>query len=209
MDDYLPDDYSQYDITEEDCYLIPDSECLKNNLGFTNTADLNAAEQALTKLTMAELVNKPVNPTYDLAHWLEIHRRIFCDVYPFAGAVRQVEISKGSKLFLPYQLIEEESEACFEQLAKENDLKGLDPRPFGERAGFFLGWINKIHPAREGNGRTQREMLNQLARQNGYEFVWSAISDKAMGGACREARISDPKARKLSRLLSLHIATSG
>ena len=202
------DDYSQYDITEEEPYLIPGSECLKNNLGFTNTAELNDAEQALTKITMAELVNNPVQATYDLPHWLEIHRRIFCDVYPFAGDVRHVEISKGDKLFLPYQLIEKESTACFELLAKENFLNGLDPKPFGERAGFFLGWINKIHPAREGNGRTQREMLNQLARQNGYEFVWSAISDKAMGDACRESRISDPKAKKLCRLLSLHIASS-
>ncbi len=102
-------DYSQYDITENDPYLITGSECLKNLLGFTNTADLNRAEQNLTKITMADVAANPVSPTFDLPHLQEIHRRIFQDVYSFAGAIRAVEIGKGNKLFLPYRLIVQES----------------------------------------------------------------------------------------------------
>ena len=202
------DDYSQYDITENDPYLISGSECLKNLLGFTNTADLNRAEQNLTKITMADVAANPVPPTFDLPHLQEIHRRIFQDVYSFAGAIRVVEIGKGNKLFLPYKLIVQESTQCFENLVFENHLQGLDPEAFGCRAGFFLGWINKIHPFREGNGRSQRVLLNQLADLNGYAITWSAISDRAMGDACREARTTDYSAPQLCKLLALHTVSS-
>ena len=93
--------YAQYDITEHDPYLLPDSECLINLVGCTHTSELNELERKITQLTIAELVAKPVNPTFDLAHLCEIHHRLFKRVYPFAGQVRKVEISKGGRLFLP------------------------------------------------------------------------------------------------------------
>jgi cell filamentation protein len=135
----------------------------------------------------------------------EIHRRLFRHVYPFAGQIRKVEISKGNKLFLPYALIQKEAEDCFTQLADENYLSGLDASTFGRRAGFYLGWINKIHAFREGNGRTQRVLIDQLASQNDYFIEWSAVSGQAMAEASRAARTVDPEARELARLIELNI----
>ena len=59
------EDYSQYDLTESDDYLIVNSTCLRNKLGFTSTGQLNAAEAEITKLTMAESC---VNPAAAALH---------------------------------------------------------------------------------------------------------------------------------------------
>ena len=54
------DQYSQYDLREDDPCRIEHSECLKNLPGFTDTKSLNKAEEQLTQLTLAELVADPV-----------------------------------------------------------------------------------------------------------------------------------------------------
>ena len=199
------DPYSQYDISECDPYLIEGSTCLVNSLGFTDTVSLNEAEEEISAVAMGELEHTPVHPTFDLEHLKNIHSKLFGDVYPFAGQVRKCEIAKGGALFLPYKLIEREADACFESLKQENYLVGLSMKDFGQRAGYYLGWVNRIHFAREGNGRTQRILINQLGRKCGFRGLWSEISKEGMGLACREARTFDNEAAKLQRLLSLHI----
>ncbi len=109
------DDYSRYDLTDSDPYLIEGSSCLKNLLSIANTADLNDAEQQITRLTLADLAANPEPPTFDLDHLQRIHRRLFDQVYPFAGKIRRVESGKGGAFFLPFRLIEQEAHRCFEQ----------------------------------------------------------------------------------------------
>ena len=65
---------------------------------------------------------------------------------------------------------------AFTALRKENLLHGLDRLTFCRRAAFYLGEINAVHPFREGNGRTQREFIRQLAANAGYTLSWAAIS---------------------------------
>lgn len=198
------DQYSNYDLTEDDPYLIPGSQCLENLLGFTDTPALNDAEEQLTQITMAELARNPPDATFNFEHLKEIHRRIFEDVYPFAGQPRIMDILKGGKLFLPHRMIAEVAQDTFSELHAENRLQGLSPGDFGTRAGYYLGKINMIHPFREGNGRTQRVLLNQLAELNGYAIEWAAISGEAMVLACRAARMDEPDYWPLQRLLSLN-----
>ena len=63
----------------------------------------------------------------------------------------------------------------FEKLAKEKLLINLDAPSFITRAAFYLGEINAIHPFREGNGRTQREFIRQLALHAGHPLSWSLV----------------------------------
>lgn len=64
-------------------------------------------------------------PDYDLTHLCAIHRRIFGDIYDWAGQIRTVAISKGSMFCLP-QYIESSAAGIFRALRAENLLRGLD-----------------------------------------------------------------------------------
>ena len=57
--------------------------------------------------------------------------------------------------------------------------------PNSSWAGNYLGELNAIHPFRDGNGRTQREFIRELAAQNGYALNWSRVSIEQMRAASR------------------------
>ncbi|MDX5385796.1 MAG: Fic family protein [Alteromonadaceae bacterium] len=199
------DGYEHYDLQDEDPYLIEGSTCLKNLLGITNTAELNEAEAAISAAAMAELIARPVAPTFGLKHLCEIHFRLFGDVYDWAGHLRSTEISKGGMLFLPYGVIPQVAGELFSELHAEDLLRGLPKEEFAFRAAYYLGRINMVHPFREGNGRTQRIFLDQLAELSDYAFEWSAVSGEQMAIACRSARQKLPDYSRLERLLALNI----
>ena len=49
----------------------------------------------------------------------------------------------------------------------------------------YYGELNVLHPFREGNGRTSRAFLRQLAAAAGYQLDWSELSSEANIEACR------------------------
>ena len=68
----------------------------------------------------------------------------------------------------------------FELLKQERNLKGLTAENFAERAAFHIGEINFIHPFREGNGRTMRLFLRELAQQAGHTIDIGRIDGRAL-----------------------------
>jgi cell filamentation protein len=175
----------------QDPYIDQSSGCLRNLLGIKDSEELSKAETALVVNRCYELeyasLDKGVDKEFDFQHLKDIHRRLFQDVYDWAGQVRQVDLSKGETRFLPHQLIERGSHSIFSELKEHNYLKGLAPDDFSKHAGYYLGEINHIHPFREGNGRTQREFINQMANLNGYHIEWRNVTQKEMIEASIEA----------------------
>ncbi|MGH3279319.1 MAG: hypothetical protein ACRDNW_09290, partial [Trebonia sp.] len=90
----------------EDPYADPVTGVPRNKLGLGTAAALEAAEREITHAAMILLRESPVRATYDLAHLCAIHRRIFGDIYDWAGQIRTVAIAKGSMFCLP-QFIEQ------------------------------------------------------------------------------------------------------
>lgn len=76
--------------------------------------------------------------------------------------------------------IEPEAKKLFAQLKRENYLKGLSFEQMVKRLAFYLGEINILHPFREGNGRTQRSFIMQLAKQAGYHLDFSHLTPDEM-----------------------------
>jgi len=73
------------------------------------------------------------------------------------------------------------------KLAAEDHLKGLSGNAFAQRAAYYLGELNSIHPFREGNGRTQREFMRELAANVGYRINWNRVTREQMIDASIES----------------------
>ena len=69
----------------EDPYADPATGVLRNKLGLSTATDLETAEREITHAALIVLKESPVRPSYDLSHLCAIHRRIFGDIYDWAG----------------------------------------------------------------------------------------------------------------------------
>lgn len=83
----------------EDPYVYPGTKVLRNNRGLRDPDQLARAEADVTALALAQLAEQGLPGRYDLAHLQAFHRGIFGDLYPWAGEVRTVAISKPGTLF--------------------------------------------------------------------------------------------------------------
>lgn len=163
-----------------DRYLDPTTGVLRNKLGITDAAELQQEEGEYAFVRSYELSQNPVSGTFDLAHLQAIHKALFSDVYEWAGELRTIDIAKGQSYFANHAHIEHAAQSIFTSLAAENCLAGADREQFSERAAYYLGEINALHPFREGNGRTQREFINHLAYNNNYCIEWENIPREEM-----------------------------
>jgi cell filamentation protein len=156
-----------------DPHSEPGNACPRNVFKLTNYAELHALEAPLVFSRIGEMRDRGVTGNFDTAHLRSIHKYLFQDVFPWAGELRVVNISKGNTNFGPAMHIGSALKELFERLAKEKLLTNLGASAFVQRAAFYLGEINAIHPFREGNGRTQRELIRQLALHAGHPLSWS------------------------------------
>ena len=97
-------------------------------------------------------------------------------------------MSKGASLFCRHEFISTEGERIFGQLRKESVLRSLPQDNFCERLAYYFGEINALHPFREGNGRTQRTMLEAIAKQAGYNLDFRGVSRETMIAISRDAQ---------------------
>jgi cell filamentation protein len=158
----------------DDPYTDPVSGVLRNKLGLATAEALEAAERDITYTTLIRLREAPVRPSYDLPHLRAIHRRLFGDIYEWAGQIRTVAIAKASPFCLP-RYIEPSADEIFRQLSSENFLRSLDREAFLDRLTYYLGEVNAVHPFREGNGRAQRAFFAQLADDAGFTLAWQRL----------------------------------
>jgi cell filamentation protein len=167
-----------------DPYLDLDTGVLRNRLGISDRAELTRAEADLTASRLYDLQRTRLTGDYDLDHLRSFHRVIFGDVYDWAGELRTVSIGRGGLFCLPGDLLSFGSEV-FGRLAYAQYLRGLDRERFVDRLADLLADVNFLHPFREGNGRTQRAFLAQLARDPTTNVAASAA---ALRGDNRQLR---------------------
>jgi len=144
-------------------------------------AKLDKYERLRTAEAIYDLELNPVRGSFDQAHLQAIHRRIFEKVYPWAGELRRVNISRpASYPFTLIPFLQKNLDEIFAKLASEGHLQSLAAAAFADRAAVYLGALNTLHPFREGNGRTQREFIRELALEAGHILDWSRVTQKQM-----------------------------
>ncbi len=174
-----------------DPYLDPSTGVFRNRLGLTDRAALAAAEVELSSVRIDQLKHRRLPGRYDLDHLRAFHWTIFQDVYPWAGQLRTVLIVKAGAMFCLPHLIEPTAEDVFDRLAAADHLRGRDRAGFVDGLAPLLAEVNALHPFREGNGRTQRAFLTQLARDAGFRLRWEGVDRDANVDAARAAADGD------------------
>lgn len=152
---------------------------LRNRLGLHTAEGLARAEYAYTLRRRLELEKHPVDGSFDLAHLCEIHRRLFQDVFEWAGEVRTVNIAKAQTHFLPADRIATGAAHAFGELHASRLLHSdIDDETFLNDLSRLLDDVNYLHPFREGNGRVQRAFLDQVASCSGRILTWRNVTDR-------------------------------
>jgi cell filamentation protein len=184
--------------SDHDEYLDPSTGVLKNRFGIADADILETVEADLVASRSRELAQSPLDGGFDMKHLQAIHRYLFGDLYEWAGELRTVNISKNGHTFAHHLHLSDAAKTIFDKLAEENCLAGLHAEAFSERAAYYLGEINALHPFREGNGRTQREFISSLAQENEYYIAWQDIPPRELLEASIESIVGN-----LSRLAKL------
>lgn len=164
----------------DEFYLDAATGVLKNKLGIKTEAELEAKEADIVFLRMVELWKTGMSGAFDFAHFKTIHRKLFGDIYDWAGETRIVNLAKGNSVFATPNFIEPEAGRIFSGLSGENYLSGLAQDAFCCRVAYYMAELNALHPFREGNGRTLREFMRQLALKNDYWILWTEITTEEM-----------------------------
>nr|WP_317623809.1 Fic family protein [Acidovorax sp. SUPP3334]BDH38375.1 Fic family protein [Acidovorax sp. SUPP3334] len=160
-----------------DPYNYPGTEVLRNMAGIRDGEVLRVYEYEQTALRMAELREHPIPGAFDLAHLKAIHGHVFQDVYSWAGQLRTVNLSKNGDRFAQPGYIESAARQIGKDIEAENNLQGLEKPQFVVRLAHYYTEYNALHPFREGNGRSTRELIGQLAREAGYGLDQTRIDN--------------------------------
>lgn len=174
---------------------------LRNLLGIADQDALAIAETDLVEARALEWAGARL-PTYDSAHLKGIHHHLFQDVYDWAGQFRRVGIGKGGPDgFWPYDTLESRAQRIFTRLATSNllDPTVTDTDFLSGIALLYLD-VNHLHPFREGNGRTQRIFLNEVASVSKRVILWRHVTREANDSACADSMLTQSP-RRLAELL--------
>lgn len=186
-----------------DPYLDLSTGVLRNRLGISDAAELAQVEADLTAVRLTELTRTPLPGRYDLVHLQAFHRVLFGELYDWAGGLRTVSIGKAGHVFCYPEDIPAVAASLFATLAGRDHLRGLSRGEFLDELTRLLADLNSLHPFREGNGRTQRAFVAQLARDSGHSLRWATMTRAENIAAARAALAGDlkPLHAMLDRLL--------
>ena len=144
------------EISQEEARRLVD-EYYETKEGHDLPNDMQEADKVAAR--MVAIINAPgfrLSPEY----YLGLHKRIFDGVFPHAGEIRDVELTKREWVLNGDSVVYELSCMIEKSLAYDFDnerkfkYRGLSEDAFVEHFASFISGIWQIHPFREGNTRT-------------------------------------------------------
>lgn len=160
-------------IDAED-FQVPGAGTLKNKLGITNPNALTAAVSEHAAHRLAELQASPIRGGFDSAHLQEIHRYLYQDLFDWAGELRRIEKDEA-----PASALQDSLDRLFDQLSRENLLKGINADEWTSRASAHIEELRALHPFLLGNDLAIQEFVTELARKNNLQLQWQEAPEDA------------------------------
>jgi fido (protein-threonine AMPylation protein) len=142
-----------------------------------NNADNDRTEEAdKVSARIAEILSEKTF-SFTPTEYINIHRRLFSEVYKFAGKVRDYNITKSewalngeTVLYAGADNIRSTLEYDFEQ-EKIFSYKGLSKQQIIEHIAHFVAYLWQIHIFGEGNTRTTAVFLIKYLRKLGFKNI--------------------------------------
>lgn len=174
-------------------YFVECGDCLSNKLGLTDPAALQEREYQITAAKTLDVLAETPPAVLDFDYLLNLHARLFGDIYDFAGQVRTVNIAKSDSPvpFAYADYIRSYADQIFSELASRRYLTGLAQPDFAASLAWLSSELNALHPFREGNGRTIRLFLNRLCLNAGYLIDFNLATREEILAADRAAFAGD------------------
>ena len=177
------------DVFENRC-CYENSDVLINYFDIRNEEELKKTEIELTACKISSLNYgdySHIKQSWDVDHYLSIHKFLFDEIYPFAGKYRDEDISKSCEpysneltLFCRKENIGKELHKTLRNMQDIYVMINSRDRLVLFLSKFFVD-LNLIHPFREGNGRTMREFLREYVERindrKGLNYELSYIMD--------------------------------
>ena len=177
-------------------YFVEGGDVLENKLGISDPAKLKEAEEDIVAREGLHVIEEDLSSmTLDFSFLKYLHERLFGKVYPFAGQIRTVNITKqdSSIPFCYADFIKQEADRIFQNLAEKNYLKNETKEDFINDIVELAMDLNALHPFREGNGRTTHLYLQLLAERAGYSLKYGEVSHEEIIEADKQAFLGNDK----------------
>ena len=163
---------------------------LKNKFGIENQAELARVEEKISKQKAIELWQNDGLKNFQAGSFKTlayIHKKLFEDIYFFAGKLRDVNISKGNFRFAS-ALYLREVVLTVEKMPQKN---------FNEIVEKYVE-MNVAHPFREGNGRSMRIWLDDIFKNELKKVIdWSKVDKNIYLQAMERSPINDAEIKKI------------
>lgn len=147
---------------------------LINHYNIHDSQELHAFTRDVTtyKISKLTLDHSFIKNYFDVKSYLNIHKYLFEDIFPFAGDVRTESIYKSNEPYFtddfrkttifatPMSILPQLKDHLNKMKIQVRFIKTRDD--LLDYIAYFYGEINMIHPFREGNGRTLRTYFKLL-----------------------------------------------
>ena len=83
-------------------YCYPESNVLINKFDIQDQKTLDKIERNVTTLMLVKLQTKPLpcsKELFSVNYFIDLHRQVFEHIYPFAGKIRNENMTKGNTPF--------------------------------------------------------------------------------------------------------------
>jgi len=168
-------------------YIDRERFVLRNLPGLTSARVLGELTGALSALRTAEWLDTPLPPVTGSDTLQILHRRLFGDVFGWAGDLRTVNLSRRDVAFCSLPQMEDHFNlallALDRCLAATSD--GTPPPP--ESVAAFLAEYIWAHPFRDGNGRSAMAVVMHLTAPGTLASIspeaWYRASAASVSGA--------------------------
>lgn len=171
-------------------YLVPGTTMLRNNFGVESPNALTELEFVATAGRIAQWHRRIRAGNVDLAavDFSTAHQHIFADVYAWAGRYRVTELRRGDVLFAWQAEVRPAMQGigwAARRLAEAG--AELDHGELAYRFARLYAEYNRIHPFREGNGRTGTLVLHTVAALSGQRLDLGGLTRDEWIDASRDS----------------------